>query len=141
MGYTHYWTVTKTPDLPARQRLAADVAELIDRLGIDVAFEFDKPSTRPVVSADMIRFNGIGEAGHETFMLDWTDPRGDFCKTARKPYDLLVAATLLLARYYTAGQQAFSFSSDGESADFEEARRRIDQILDIEIEDLTFLND
>jgi hypothetical protein len=36
-----------------------------------------------------------------------------FCKTARKPYDILVCFTLLVFAD-TFPQEAFSFSSDGE---------------------------
>ena len=56
-----------------------------------------------------IYLNGVGGDGHEAFAMN---PSGswDFCKTARKPYDVVVATILLRARILMG--EAFS-SSDG----------------------------
>lgn len=37
------------------------------------------------------------DLSHETFMISEKKNEGDFCKTARKPYDLLVCACLIAA--------------------------------------------
>ncbi|CZR56912.1 uncharacterized protein PAC_06801 [Phialocephala subalpina] len=72
-----------------------------------------------------IFLNGQGSDGHETFILpvpknlmdedySWrlgAGP-GGFCKTARKPYDLVVCVVLMRARMLM-GEEGFSFSSDG----------------------------
>ena len=40
-------------------------------------------------------FNGIGDLSHETFALNVGENEWNFCKTARKPYDLAVCMILL----------------------------------------------
>jgi hypothetical protein len=52
----------------------------------------------------------VGRDGHETFVLN---PSGswDFCKTARKPYDVVVTTILLRASILMG--KAFHLSSDG----------------------------
>lgn len=60
----------------------------------------------------MVCFNGVGELAHEAFVIEkkGTD---DFCKTARKPYDLLVVACLIAAWQILN----YRFSSDGFNQD------------------------
>jgi hypothetical protein len=49
-----------------------------------------------------------------------TDNNWNFCKTARKPYDLLVCCALIsLANNYP--EKVFSFSSDGHFQDWQPA--------------------
>jgi hypothetical protein len=97
---------------------------------VPVAAEFDTPDAAPELTDAYIRFNGIGEDGHETFCLvagmarqegcplprerrARTLPihpgRFDFCKTARKPYDVLVTAVLWIAHE----EYGLRVSSDG----------------------------
>ena len=74
-----------------------------------VVTQFDKDGK------DIICFNGAERIGldHETFVLQRfnKEPLGNFCKTARKPYDLLVCATLILADHYAP--QCLDIGSDG----------------------------
>jgi hypothetical protein len=67
---------------------------------------------QPVATAEDVRFNGVGELGHETFgfRTGASDPFG-FCKTARKPYDDVVMRVLLVLASYRPG---FELSSDGD---------------------------
>jgi len=82
--------------------------------------EFDDAS--PVVIDDnQIRFNGIDEDGHETFMLlkndtprEWAEDKDvvfNFCKTAEKPYDVYVTGVLFLAMQHLTTD--IQVSSDG----------------------------
>lgn len=70
------------------------------------------------------------DLGHETFVLQrkqWRDKYGEntgntlfsFCKTARKPYDLMVTACLILYKYYF--KQDVEIGSDGDEEDWREA--------------------
>lgn len=91
----------------------------------------DDTDTAPSVNGTQVRFNGAGRSdtgedlSHETFVLtrergtlaDWEVREGhttkfDFCKTARKPYDLAVCAVLILADYRLG--DFFAVSSDGD---------------------------
>ncbi|EXJ68969.1 uncharacterized protein A1O5_07904 [Cladophialophora psammophila CBS 110553] len=67
----------------------------------------------PLIDLDQgVQFNGIGEDGHETFLLRKENITSfDFCKTVQKPYDLTVCLVLLRARQLAG--DAFSLRSDG----------------------------
>jgi len=113
MGYTHYWNGNKSRiDLEEWPKAIADCEKIIaarkDRLRLDV--DDDK---------ECIVFNGndAAEEAHETFFI----PRSgkamqgspfDFCKTARKPYDVVVVACL--ARLAEAGLWVSSDGSEDE---------------------------
>lgn len=59
----------------------------------------------------IINFNGEGDNGHENLVLSRTPKEFEFCKTNRKPYDLLVVATLVLYKYHFP--KKVEISSDG----------------------------
>lgn len=109
MGYTSYWDPISTPiAIPKKAlNLCREVIDYGHEHGV-ICLESDDNSP-PIVSSKMIRFNGIGENGHETFW--WENKAGfNFCKTARKPYDLYVCAILLILRFYIN----LPISSDGD---------------------------
>ena len=111
MGYTQY--VRQQRDFTEEEWEAILIAsqEIVDQVGVPIQYEYDDPSP-PLFSTSRIHFNGVEEDGHETFALDRVKTSGfDFCKTARKPYDLPVAAILLWVAYNYP--DAIHFSSDG----------------------------
>ena len=119
MGYTHYWdsegfSTAQWDKLTAGARAVIDAAS---KRGILLAFESDQPEKPPVVES-VIRFNGVGEEGHETFVISKTMKEWSFCKTARKPYDAAVVAVLILA----SECGPFKWSSDGEPEDWAAGR-------------------
>lgn len=75
-----------------------DVRKVLAKSPAKIQFEYDRPD--PIVADDdMIRFNGVQENGHETFLLRRAPhDHFDFCKTNRKPYDTTVVACLLVAK-------------------------------------------
>ncbi|HEY0138116.1 MAG TPA: hypothetical protein VGB85_28715, partial [Nannocystis sp.] len=90
------------------------------RPGFQIRYEFDAPKKMPVINDKMIRFNGMGDDGHETMMLDREhDPDFRFCKTARKDYDEAVLVLLTLAEHHAPG--AWKISSDGEEFEWQPA--------------------
>lgn len=126
MGYTHYWAYDpKSEAFRANfSRLVQDARRIVDwarDTGIEIVGAMGEPDTNPILSESMISLNGSGTDSHETFHIA-LDPtprelfRGSpyarsFCKTARKPYDVVVAAILLRARQTMA--PAFVIGSDG----------------------------
>lgn len=121
MSYTHYWKIPKYP-LPKKQWTAAvkDFRELTDvfhgtlRSHL-IAWEETDPDKPPEVTNNLIRFNGIGEKGHETFYFSRTKEEDSpvwFCKTARKPYDALVVAALCILKKHFGNR--IRVSSDGD---------------------------
>jgi hypothetical protein len=109
MGYTHFWTdgdaaeALPDPAVDLLQRLAAaaHAAGLIQR-------DHDDPRP-PRVTARTVRFNGVGDAGHEAFHFDTRTVGGyGACKTARKPYDAVVMRVLLVLGHYRPGLEVRS---------------------------------
>jgi len=133
MGYTHYWY--KKPELKeaAWNRFAKDVVDIIGavnrKVGSDIVWESDTPSKQVEINSEVIRFNGAGELGHETFYFErkisamdlqrhkkvhsnlQEDEVFNFCKTAQKPYDLAVVAVLVAAKHHFGSD--IRVSSDG----------------------------
>ena len=107
MGYTHYWTVN---DSTGFEKALATIRKIVKKYQDIICFESDKEDTEPFVINEMIRFNGRGEDGHETFMVNPLNKGGDFCKTARKPYDIAVCECLLVLKHYLADMD---LGSDG----------------------------
>lgn len=125
MGYSHYVHQKKT--IPQRQweRICMKTFQVLDYCAgrkIRINYEYDVPKP-PQVNDEVIRFNGWGPEGHETFMLHKKKPdlqswqeKGDdyfnFCKTARKPYDL--AVTLVMLVIISEAPKCVTLSSDGD---------------------------
>jgi hypothetical protein len=92
-------------------------------------------SAKPVINVDEVRFNGIGDDGHETFYISrvdtpraWSEDKSTvfgFCKTARKQYDALVTASLLLAHKYLDGE--IEISSDGSVGEWQDGVKLVNE--------------
>lgn len=121
MGYTHYFG----PKAGTKQ--AAAVLERKYKLAIKrcqqiaVAYKAQHGGlagytahTKPGMYGGL-NINGSGDAGHETFLMreHFSENANDFCKTARKPYDTVVTACLIVLAHYLG--DAFEVSSDGDS--------------------------
>lgn len=114
MGYTHYWTIKKNQIVVGtKETMIANMQKVVDKYNTIIQLENDivEPAH---VSSKAIRFNGIGDDGHETFLLEFTES-SDFCKTARKPYDQPVCEILLIAKYHYG--KNMELSSDGFGGD------------------------
>ena len=95
-----------------------------------------------------ICFNGKGEKSHETYFIPQILPadslftrldlgRDDglifaFTKTARKPYDILVVACLILGQRHF-GKKDFRISSDGDIADWMAGLDLVNQTFDLQL--------
>lgn len=101
MGYTHYWKVSKPIPLKAWELICDDAERIIAASPVPLAWEYDEPKKSPEVKrknadggAALIRFNGVEDDGHETFFFEQAATNFSFCKTAAKPYDVVVCALL-----------------------------------------------
>jgi hypothetical protein len=130
MGYTHYWTQTRDFTHEEWSQIREDMEALLKDVqhvqGIPLANGNGELGTSPDISDKRIFFNGAGDGSHETFCLYRVRPpkqahherRGwDFCKTARKPYDLAVTAALCYLATVT-DPISHSVGSDGNGRDF-----------------------
>jgi hypothetical protein len=80
-----------------------------------------------MINESQVWFNGDEKKGldHETFDMKWYPEGGvtkDFCKTARKPYDILVCFSILAFKHAFNDYKVFHFSSDGDNSDWEDAK-------------------
>jgi len=123
MGYTHYWYRKPKLDGPNFAKVSKDFMSILPSLGCEIAGSDGSGS--PDITNDLIMFNGVGKYAHETFMLELESNsindklKFEFCKTARKPYDMAVQVCLLIAKYHFKNE--FEVSSDGDMEDWEEA--------------------
>lgn len=134
MGYTHYWMfdpnkVQDTETLRKKFKRASSYVKNFVRFMNENKSDVYKicggnGTGKPIINESEIWLNGDAaqQLDHETFSLHWYRPneRGamrDFCKTARKPYDLIVCFSLLI--FAEIFPEAFEFSSDGGMRDRE----------------------
>jgi hypothetical protein len=144
MGYTHYWVHKRNFTVPQWQEIVSDLKTIVDHArnveGIVLADFNGDGGTSPQFGDDRIAFNGLGDDAHESFIVNRKvaplkshqskDRRGwDFCKTERKPYDVVVTACLAYLSTVTRredpathepiiGSEAFSVTSDGDGSNF-----------------------
>ncbi len=129
MGYTHYWYMKKDKKVSDKKwnNMTRDAKQLLEGSPI---LERAKQNNQyehwndPTITDNEIRFDG----GHETFVLkrkpiqsSWRKDEDmvlNFCKTARKEYDGLVTATLLLAKHHLGDE--ITISSDGDAEEWAE---------------------
>lgn len=136
MGYTHYYRTT--PNIPSDKwaKLTTAVNKVLaDQTILRQEFNMDEP---PMVNDEVIRFNGIGEDGHETFYLakndtpaEWSENQNEvfnFCKTARKPYDKYVTAVLFLAKIHLTDD--IRLGSDGYISEWQNGVDLVNEKLD-----------
>jgi len=124
MGYTHYFQAVKEPTTEQWDNIACRTRQLYKTAaneGIALAFEDDEYIEAPVADRGLIRFNGAGGEGYETFCITHTpekDRHGrpgfafSFCKTARRPYDTVACAVLLVMNEEAPG--VWDIASDGD---------------------------
>lgn len=108
MGYTHYYRgpVVLSPTVLVQVKAIIKVAR-----GQDIHIRGGSGTGRPTVTANEIRLNGnaVEDLDYETFMVT-PEGKRSFCKTARRPYDAVVGAILILLSETNVD---FTVSSDG----------------------------
>lgn len=119
MGYTHYWTPTRNltvDEWSAFTSAMRDVVAIARSEGVAICDGFGAPGTDPVISSNLVILNGEdgpGDLSHESFCVGRTDKAWSFCKTARKPYDKVVTAALIMLDHVAPG--AYETKSDGDA--------------------------
>ncbi len=144
MGYSHYFSQHRSLSPQEWEPVCINLRRLLDALPLRSLSAGGFYDDRPLHLADIevtgehIVFNGSGrgggeDLGHETLVLfrriedaeqeePWRRgqrPLFQFCKTERKPYDLVVCALLILVGHYAPG--AFDIASDGGPTDWQPA--------------------
>jgi hypothetical protein len=137
MGYTHYWTFSK----PALKKGNMDKTETVYKKALiecqkiarvynDKCLDLGRSENRlsgfsahtKIGKYGGLEINGKGDLSHETFSMrehyrqNFEGDAFNFCKTARKPYDLVVTACLALLKYRLG--DLIEVSSDGDANDW-----------------------
>lgn len=129
MGYTHYWNFTEEPSREKFIEFAEGVKQLVttaQEAGIDIADE--------EYGDDKIVFNGVGADAHETFFVSADGVDFNFCKTAQKPYDTAVTASLILAKKIFGDN--IEVSSDGDWSDWQSGVLLYESVYNIQPENI-----
>jgi hypothetical protein len=128
MGYTHYFQLHNEPTQTRWQSFTSGVSSIIRTSNVQLEAE---------VTDSRIVLNGIGADSHETFVIEKGSVRWNFCKTARKDYDEVVTAVLILARYVFPD---FSLSSDGTWEEWRTGRELFTKAMYLEPTEGTVFN-
>jgi hypothetical protein len=123
MGYTHYWRNKTTISPEVWKDICRDAAKIIAASPVPLQWESDEKRP-PEIKADnakgggpLIRFNGVDDDGHETFLVEPGAKVFDFCKTNGKPYDIVVTAMLAMI---ASRWPDFRVTSDGVRMEWQE---------------------
>lgn len=133
MGYTHYWRQLEKVEANKFHAFAKNVA-LIVKTADDAGIPLGDSSGQgtPEVSTDVIAFNGFGDFGYESFILE-NGEEYSFCKTGQRPYDAVVTAVLIQLKRQLG--DAFKVTSDGEWSDWLEGRNLYAETFGVEPEE------
>lgn len=133
MGYTHYWKFNQKPTLEKFAEFVQGVKQITataDEAGIPIGEE--------LYESDCVRFNGVGDGAHESFYIELPvgDERYDdgFCKTAQKPYDTAVTASLILAKKIFG--EDIEIRSDGNWSDWEGGQLLYESMFNVQSENV-----
>ena len=127
MGYTHYWNFIEEPSKEKFVEFVEGVKQIVataQEAGIDIADE--------EYGDDKIVFNGVGADAHETFFVSADGVDFNFCKTAQKPYDIAVTASLIHAKKVFGDN--IKISSDGDWSDWEGGQLLYESVYDVQSE-------
>lgn len=127
MGYTHYYTVGRAVSNVTWNKFKQAVANIIKESGVSI--HGGDGTGEPIINDKEISFNGNDETdqSHETFIITRGSGSWDFCKTAKKDYDVVVVATLMTAKKLKIIEQ-WSSDGDAESGDFDAATNLLETI-------------
>jgi hypothetical protein len=128
MGFTHYWSIKHLRGQTERneqayQRAISDIGKVARHYNKRCEETGDTESRLSGYTAHAkagqyggVKLNGKGDLAHEDFVLreHLTQEHGGFCKTARKPYDVVVVAALAILKHRLG--DAISVSTDGDKS-------------------------
>lgn len=145
--YTHRYKQIKSASERQWKKITTDVQTLLEHLPVAsesagghyniyrliVTDGTGRPGTLPIVSDSEIALNGIAgkvDLSHETFFITKEKKKmtdSDYCRTARKPYDLVVCAILIVLQKHAAS--VWKISTDGSVEDWDPAREWVENVL------------
>jgi hypothetical protein len=109
MGYTHGWAQTRPFTDLEWAAVRRDISRICRLAGAFLQLSGPAPGNGPLV------VDGIGEDGYETFRLCQNGREHAFCKTERRPFDVVVTASLC---YLASVWGNYDVHGDGNEEDF-----------------------
>lgn len=122
MGYLHSWILNKKGNEAAYKKAKNQIIKFL-KTRKDIADESGE-GTQPNLKDGVISFNGQGKDSHEIFWIPKSlkdFENADFCKTNRKPYDVVVVACLTILKLHLFDD--ILVDSNGDTQDLEEGVR------------------
>lgn len=107
MGYVHTYRLTEEIEMIPAEALTK-IQEVMEKYKDILRLECDEDKD-PLITKEIIRFNGYKDKGYETFYFSVKELY-HFCKTNARDYDLPICIILLTLFQYIP---EFSISSDG----------------------------
>ena len=118
LGYTHHWKLIKTYKCMITKEVQEDIRKVLNKCK-DILTGPEVVPTEdmlPEVTEKIITFNGRGEDAHEDFVfVPFSGPNN--CKTAKKPYDMVVTACLIILKVFY--EERIEVHTDGLAKDWE----------------------
>jgi hypothetical protein len=139
MGYTHYWYRVKNLPIHAFDQFTGACKNIIAQSGVKICNL--EGIGEPEITTFLVAFNGNAsvEMDHESFVIErnyivdeYSHKNEDglyfaFCKTARKPYDVVVIACLIAAKLYFG--EKIQIKSDGSFTEWQDGIKLASQVL------------
>ncbi len=126
MGYTHYFTLKKTPPKEVWDQVLEAKNEIVRFAEVGYGVDVIDNSRE-----DVIDINGVAPYDHENLLLSPKYLEFEFCKTAMKPYDIVVTAILCVLGDLL--EDNIDISSDGGAKDWEPGQRLATEALGVQI--------
>jgi hypothetical protein len=129
MGYTHYWRFNEQPAKEKFAEFVEGAKQLVataQEAGVEIGDE--------KYDWNLVVFNGVGAGAHESFFFDYHDFDFGFCKTAQKPYDMVVTASLILAKKIFGDD--ITVTSDGKWTEWESGQLLYESVYDVRPENV-----
>jgi hypothetical protein len=127
MGYTNYYTsVSVSQDV--WDTFVDKAREVIDNAKMDgIELTGCYKGDNPVADSEIICFNGALARQHETFQIERECAEWQFCKTARKPYDAVVKAILIVGQELGVISE-WSFDGDKDEEEYKAAFKYLPRV-------------
>ena len=138
MGYTVYFEISPVLDAEKFETFSEQVRQILGEakvLGIKIVNGMGKVNTEPIVNKELILFNGKEKDACESLFIQRVEGSSrkkndrlvfNFCKTARKPYDLIVKATLVMLKHNFPESV---IQADGTISDFDAAIKLCEKLF------------
>jgi len=125
MGYTHYWTFGPFIEEKAYKTALTECRKIIKASPVPLGNWEGKGNPN---LQNGFNCNGVGNDGHETFRMGKEPIRDEwFCKTAQKPYDVVVTACLCVMHDHLGS--ACEVTSDGDPHEWEAGMNLASKVL------------